>query len=287
MGVPIIGADSRLDDASPAATSVSPSGAVGFPKENLTDDRIFTLYKMSTSTSPLDIKTDAGVGNTAVVSYFFAVGHNFKSVGDAPPVGDNNGAVDINFAFSDDDVAYTTIFSITGVADDRIIARRFTLAAPHRFYRLRVTRASSFIVSIGQVGWGQAVVFPFGMPVGFDPNAETLNARSNISQTGNIVGAAVLFTQRRVSVSLELQPSTFVDDATIGGFREFWDKHGQLMKPFLFMWNAENLATDTTFEKDSVFGVIAPGDLGRPLTTQLATGFRDLSFEIVALKELV
>lgn len=287
MGVPIIGADSRLDDASPATVTVTPAAATGFSEENLTDDRIFTLYKMGIASSPLDIKTDAGVGNTAEVGYFFAVGHNFKSVGDAAPVGDGSGPVDLVFAHSDDDIAYTPIFSITGVADDRIIARRFTLAGEHRYYRLRVTRVPDFQASVGQVGWGKPVVFPFGMPVGFDPNAETLNARSNVSQTGNIVGAAVLFTQRRVSVSLELQPSSFVDDATLGGFRQFWDTHGSLMKPFLFMWNAEDLATDTTFEKDSIFGTVVPGDLGRALTTQLSAGFRDLSFEMVALKELV
>lgn len=284
MGTPLIGQDNRFNDASPATVTVTPSAEAGFPVANLSDDRAFTIYTMSVAASPLDIVTDIGVGKTAKVGYFMLVGHNLKTLGDAAPVGDGNGACDVNFAHSADGIAYTTIFSISGVPDDFIIARAFATIT-NRFFRLRITRATDFVASVGEVAWGEPVVFPFGVPVGFDPNAEMLNARSNRSQTGNIVGATQLFTERRATIDLKFVESSFVDGTAVGDFREWWDNHGQKMEPFLFMWNAVLTATNTVNEKDSFFGVVDPGSLRRPLATQVAQGFRNLAFEIVGLKE--
>ena len=77
MGVPFIGADSRFDDTqSGAAVTVTPTGATGFTKERLTDDRPFTVYKMGTAGLSVVVKTDAGSGNTRKVGYFMLIGHN-------------------------------------------------------------------------------------------------------------------------------------------------------------------------------------------------------------------
>lgn len=260
--------------------TTSVAAATGFPNINLTDDRTYTLYKMGTDNTILDIKTDAG-GATAVVGYFMLVGHNLGSIAASP-----SQTVTITFAHSTDDISYTMIFTTTIPANDNtIIAREVgggtNITPPKQFFRLRIEWTNADKVQIGQVAWGQPVRFPFGMEVNFDPNNERLMARFNQAQLGNILGATVLFSERRAPVRLEHQPSSFVDDATIGGFREFWDNHGAKMKPFMWMWNSS-----TTFEKDTFFGVINPGRIGRPLVTQLDVGFRDLEFEVVGLKEV-
>ncbi len=280
MGVPLIGADSRFDDGGVTATTITPASATGFGPERLTDDRPFTTYKMGVAGLSFVAKTDAGVGNTATVGYFMMIGHNIGTINT-----DGGGALTFIFEESADDAAYTTIFTTTAINDDFIVARAFTNVV-NRFFRLTISRgAGDFTAQIGQLAWGEPVRFPFGVPVGYDPNQEQLNARFNEAQTGNILGSAVLFTERRVNINFQHQPSSFVDDATVGGFKEFWDNHGAKMKPFLYMWNATTTAATTTFEKDSVFGVVDPGTINRALVTQIATGFRDLAFQIVALKE--
>lgn len=273
MGTPIIGADSRLDQDT-LTTSVA--AAIGFPIVNLTDDRTFTLYKMATNNTQLDIITDAGSGNTEDVGYFMLVGHNLGTLAANPPQ-----TVTITFAESADNISYTTIFTTTIAADvNTIVARAFT-DVTNRFFRLRISWTNADKVQMGQLAWGKPVRFPFGMEVNFDPNDEQLNARFNQAQLGNLLGATVLFSSRRARVALQHQPSSFVDDATLGGFREFWDNTGAKMKRFMWMWNSS-----TTFEKDTFFAVVVPGRINRSLVTQLDTGFRDLEFEVVGLKEV-
>lgn len=279
MGVPLIGADSVLDKAAPVAISVSPSGATGFPKDNLTDDRPFNFYKMSSSVATLTIKSDAGVGNTNTVGYFMALAHDFFD-----PAEDTLGACTLTFEHSADDAAYTLIFAVT-VADNKIVARSFTNIS-RRFFRLTVTRAAAFVASVGQIAWGVPMRFPFGISTGFDPNAERVDSRFNRSQTGNIIGGFSNYVERRANLQLKFIPDTFVDDATLGGFKEFWDNHGSIEKPFLFMWNATLVATNVVKEKDSFFGLIDPGrGVDRSLATQLAEGDRDLGFQVVGIKE--
>ena len=77
-----------------------------------------------------------------------------------------------------------------------------------------------------------------------------------------------------------------MNDETLGGFKNFLETHGELGKPFLSMWNAENDFTDTTFETDAFWSRLDPGSLGRVLSTQLAVGRRNVTFSTVGLKEL-
>ncbi|KKM02210.1 hypothetical protein LCGC14_1786700 [marine sediment metagenome] len=266
MGLPLFGADSLLD--SDTLTS-SIAAASGFPVANLNDDRIFTVFKPTTNAT-LDIKTDAGAGNTSDVDYFGMVGHDLFTQG-----------ATITFARSTDDISYTTIFT-TVVGDDKIVLRGFDKET-FRFFRLRIT-GSTAAGSIGQLQWGTKVEVPFGIEVGFDPLDEVVRMRHTRSQSGNILGSVATFSERRASISLRLMPNTFVNGTTVGQFREFWDNHASVGKPFFWQWNAEEPVVD--FEKDAFFAVIVnDAALGRPIVTPLASGERDISFDIVGLKE--
>lgn len=271
MAAPIFGANSRLDldiiTTVPAAATLS-------PKTNLRDDRVYTTFKPTSSGTTVDIVTDAGA--SVAVDYFMMIGHDLSD-----PALDGLGAVLLTFARSADDISYTTIFSVTP-SDDLIIARSFA-SVSDRFFRVRLTRGTAFIPAIGQAQWGVAVQAPFGMEVGFDPDAEQINNRFNQSQTGNMLGATQTFVQRRASINLPLVPNSFVNGTAVGDFGEFWDNHARKLLPFLFLWNPGNPGS---FEKDAMFAQVDPAtSIRRPLRTQLDVGFRDLSFEVLALGE--
>ncbi len=273
MATPVIGANSRLDTDT---VTVSPAEDTSFPAANLSDDRLFTVFKPTSAATTVDVKTDAGVGNTVDVDYFALGGHDLSD-----PAQDGNGAVLLTFASSPDDAVYTTIFTVTPL-DDKVIFRTFTKVT-QRFFRLRMTRGSSFIPSLGQLQWGVAVDFGFGVTVGFDPEAERLRARMNQAQTGNLLGSTLQFSERRASVRFRLLTDTFIRGTTVGDFGEFWDNHGSLLKQFFFAWNPGNPGS---FEQDAFFAMVDPGvAIRRPLATQVAAGARDLSFDIVGVKE--
>lgn len=279
MGVQLFGALNRIDTDT---VTVSIPAATNFPIANLNDDRPYTAYRMNTTSSPLDIKTNSG--SAVVVNYFMLAGHDLSD-----PNKDGLGACTLLFEFSDDDFSSsTTIFSVTPT-DNKMIARAFVLAAGHKDYRIRITRGTDFVANLGELAWGQGVRTPFNTEVGFDPEAETITARFNQTQVGNIVGAVSHFTQRRARVELRLISSTFVDGNTLGDFREFWENHARKILPFLFMWNAgadAAAASDTTHEFQAMFGPIDPGaGIERPIVTPVDKGFRDLRFTITALAE--
>ncbi len=272
MGRPIFGADSRLDTDTVLSNIAAETG---FPLDNLSDDREFTTFKPSTSAT-LEIRTDAGVGNTVDVDYFMAIGHDFNTQG-----------ASLVFASSPDDAVYTTIFSSTP-GDDRVVVRTFTKVT-RRFFRLTISGQSA-APSIGQLNWGVRVEPPFfALPSDFDPLMETARFRSGRSQSGNILGSVIGFVGRRANIRLELQPFTFVGGTTLGDFQEFWDNHAVAGKAFLWWWNQNDPTDpdpDPTFEKDA-FWVVIDNDatISRRLRTQLDVGFRDIEFTVVGRKE--
>ncbi len=277
MGAPLIGSNSRLDTDTTSFTEVA---AAGTDEANITDDRLFTLYKMGLSDTLFQIVTDAGAGNTVDVEYFALIGHDLDD-----PEADGLGGCTLVFEQSADGSAFTPIFTLSPVASSKIIARAGATIT-NRFFRITVTRGSAFKISIGQLAWGKAVKFPDGVPVGFDPNEDRIVSRTNVSQTGNLLGTTLQYIERRAEFRLDHVPGSFVNDTTLGGFKNFLENDGELGKAFLLMWNAENLFATTTFETDSIWGRLDPGTLARSLSTQLDVGRRNVTFAVVGLKEL-
>lgn len=271
MGNVIFGADSRLDQDTLTA---SVAADANFPLVNTHDDRAFTLYKMGSAATEAFIKTDAGVGNTPAVNYFMLIGHDLSD-----PDKDGNGGILLQFQRSPDDIVYTTIFSQT-IATNRILVRSFSQTLD-RFFRIRLTRASSFKASLGEIQWGNAfgVADKLVATVGFDPNDETIEGQFNRSRSGQLMGAVRAFSMRRARVRLEMVTDAFVR----GTFLAFWDTHASLLKPFLFWWNE---GSPGAFERDAFFAIVDPGGgINRPLRTQLDVGFRDIEFTVIGLKE--
>lgn len=291
MGKPFFGANSLLDDPL-VTTVVSVAADAAFPVANLNDDREWSPYKMGSSNVTLTITSDAGVGNTRTVDYFMLVGHDLFN-----PNLDGLGPItSLFFERSADGVVFTTIFAITpaslpvgSIADNKIIARFFTTPIVDRAFRLRIERpANAFIASLGELQYGKAVQIPTGVQRGFDPNVESTQVRRTQSQTGNILGATERFADRSAAIAISLLSTAFIDGTALGDFKDFWDNHASKMLPFLWHWNpdADVSANPGQFEKDAFFAIIEPQTrIARPLSSQIATGLRDLNFNVVGLKE--
>lgn len=274
---PLFGEDNLLLQDT---VTVSEAAATGFPTVNLADLRVWNFYKNAAATSDMDVETDAGVGKTSKVDYFMLAGHDLED-----PADDGNGGVLLEFQHSDDGVVFTTIFSVTPT-DGTIIARGFT-QLDKRFYRARLTRAGTFVVSLGQVQWGRAVRIPGGIESTFDPDAERLVGRFNQSQVGNFLGSVIHFRQRTGRINVRLLPDSFIRGNLVSEFRDFWNNHAALFKPFLWHWNAQDTdATDVTHEDQAFFAMVDPAvPIQRPLVTPLVKGFRDLTFTVLGLGE--
>lgn len=275
MAVPMVGADSRLDNDT---VTTSPAEDANFPASRLSDDRTFTVFKTTSASAIVNIVTDAGVGNTVNVNYVMIVGHDLSD-----PASDGNGAVNVSFQDSADGSAFNPDQFNFMPSNNKIILRTFSTVT-NRFFRLRFTRGATFIPSIGQTQWGTRVDMEFGTQVGFDPQEERLVARINRSQTGQILGAISTYSERRATINIPLVTNAFVRSTTApGGFQDFWDNHATQMLPFVFAWNPGNPGS---FEQDAFFCQLEPGQMiQRPLRTPLDSGFRDLEFRVTGLKE--
>jgi hypothetical protein len=264
----------NLLDTETVTSSVA--AATGFPVTNMYDDRLYTLFKMGSSNTELLIKTSSA-GNQAV-DYFSIQGHDLSQ-----PAG-SGAAVDILFQYSDNDSSWTTVTGLTTITPttNRVIVRTFT-SSSHKYWRLKINRAAAFIASIGQVQWGQRCESPYGVKVGFDPQAEDIVSQMNRSQTGNVLGALYSYGLRKAKIDLEFLTNTWVRGSSTNQFQYFWDNHARKMKPFLFLWYHD---VSGTYEQDAIWCTVDPGSsVSRPLATQLASGYRHISFSVTGTRE--
>lgn len=266
MGLPCIGANSIFDTITP---TTSPAADTSYPLARLYDDRSYNLFKNGSLSATVDIITDAGLGNTSAVNYLAILNHDLSQPAGA-------GAACLwTFAGSTNGSAYSTIDSGTPT-DNKVIFRKFAANQAFRFYRLRITRAATFICSIGEMQWGTAVEFPYGINLDYDPQLEKIEGQLNRSQTGKIIGAIRKHTEKESHVKMELIDNSFVRGTAVGQFAQFWDNHGKLLKPFFWAWNPGDPGS---FETDTYWAIIKPTfDLRRPLRTMVDSGMLDLEW---------
>ena len=262
--VPFFGADNRLEQDTASCT---PAAASGFPLVNLHDERTYTLFKFS-STATSDVLTDAGSGKTASVDYLAILNHNLFTAG-----------ATATLSYSSDGVNYADYINVTP-ADNFIVLRTF-LVQTYRYWRLRIT-GGSVPIQMGVAAWGKRVDLPYGPMQGYDPQAMKINAKINQSQTGNFLGVVNSYAERRQTVGNQIIPDSYIRNMTApGGFGDFWENWASHIKPFFYIWTQ-----DVTYEKDGFYAIVdSSKDIQRPLATPVSTGYRNLSFDIVGLKE--
>lgn len=123
------------------ATVTVTSEATGYPSYRLYDKDMSLLWKAS-STASQTIKTDAGEGNTDTINCYLTCYHN---LGDTAVSG-------IRLDYSDDDVVWTNILSITQ-SDNDLINSTFS-GSTHRYFRLVFDTFGSGIAEAGEVYLG-------------------------------------------------------------------------------------------------------------------------------------
>lgn len=269
MANPIFAAHSLLDSLT---VTCSPSADASYPLARLYDDRTFLVFKNGSAGTNVDIITDAGVGQTKSVNYLAILNHDILQ-----PAA-SGAAASWTFAHSADNSSYTTIATATPTTSKNIF-RKFSTTYTNRYHRLRLNRGASFIISIGEIQWGIAMEFPYGVETGFDPNEERIEGQLNRSQTGKIIGAIRKHMIRENRIKIPLVLDSFVRDTTTGsGFADFWNNYGKLLKPFIFAWNAGDPGS---YETDAYWAVVKPTfDLRRPIVNQLASGYRDIELTV-------
>jgi len=280
MSTPVIGAQNHLLDTALTITS-TPAEDAAFPLSNASDHKQYTEFKPGSSVTEVLVTIDAGVGNTIDTDYFGIVGHDLFD-----PAEDGLGPVTYQLQRSDDASFWSTYIGGAVAASNNIIFSK-SVTETRRAFRLRMTRGSAFIPTIGQLHIGKTVEFPYGVRVGYDPQSEKHFSLFPSRQEGNIIVPLSRWIEKRATVDLQLLENTFVRDVTANGFQKFWEEHASKMLPFFWSWNPglQNISTNP-FEDDTIFGVVEPNtSIRRPMTTQNSNGLRSIRFSLIGLKD--
>ena len=256
-------------------TVTDPSAATDYPATRMRDDKDYIFWKAG-GTGTLNYDLDLGVGNDLAADFIAIISHNFGTEG-----------VSWEYLSGASNPASDSVIAAVSPSNDRIQCRAFDGATARRYHRIQLTNVTADTI-IGEVLLGRRIDFPYGVDpgIGFDPIAEVPRNRASRSENGNIIRTTSDFSERTSSWQFKMLANTFVGDETaptggVPGFRWWWDNYGSKMGPSVFSWNPGNPGD---FERDAIWGV-ADGSVSRPLATQLDTGFRDVMFNIIGLKE--
>jgi len=146
-------------------------------------------WRSAGATSPQHITYDAGAGNAGPADYLVILGHNLNSAGAtvALQYSTDNFASDINDAFVPEIPAADTVY-----------IKEFTSPGPYRYWRLRISGASSAPYMAVCV-WGAATELDYAT-AGFDPHGEKTHATVNLSAGGFVTGVHERYTERVISL---------------------------------------------------------------------------------------
>ena len=273
-----------------------PGAATGFAASRMRDSKDFLQWKSDAAATKV-YKVDLGDGTAGTPGAIEAtavavVNHNLGSEG-----------CDFTVEHSDNDVAWTPVFTDSPVDDDRIIYRIFDSEGSHRYWRVRFINATTD-TQVGEVYLGRRIDFPYAnVWNGFDPMLEVPVARATRNVQGRITGTVVEAIDRIIEVTFPLLPFSssgstvreFLAERNansfdvLSKFLSWWENAGRMMYPFVFAWNANDASTPGTtslFEDDALWCVADPeSEIVRPLATPLDGGYRDLTLRMIGLAD--
>jgi hypothetical protein len=156
------------------------------------------------------------------------------------------------------------------VTSNKAVFKIFTTASA-TYWRVKIVTAS-IVAKLAICLLGERLDFPRYLSGNYDPAPEGINAILARSKAGHMIGA----TLKNISISIKadfkwLLP-LFIDNT----FRPAWDAHLSLCKPFAWVWDRTNHATDVYF-------VVIPE--GFTLSTPYDPYRRSLSLTMEGIKE--
>lgn len=242
----------------PSATITCTGGSVtsGYPLTNLGVWRDYYTTRTSGANSYV-FKFDCGEGGLSAASLAL-VNHNLFTC-----------SARFKLEHSDNDSDYTEVVGYVTPTADVTIARFFT-AATKRYWRLTVDNngGANFSLEIGVAFIGNYLEFPRLVSEPFDPDRQKLQISRATGDTGRILGTAVDYRDRPLSVTLEYCTKTWYT-AT---FLPFWEACYD--QPFVFVWDYENHAAEAYFCEWAMDDLSAP--YARTFRTPLTLEMRSL-----------
>jgi len=251
MGLPrILRNNDRVEDA----TITSSGEATGFPDDNVTDWKDYTLWTGDSAQSHW-LKADAGSQVTA--NCFAIAGHNLNT----------EGVTRISLDGSNDDAAWTEIVADFAPPNgDDTIARFFTQET-WRYWRLDIDNnaGGAYDPEIGIWYVGNYLELPRAPRTPHDP--DHINDKSNIAVggQGHRLGVTLDYSQRKFNYNTNLATQTFITNSWLP-FRTSYRNSN-----FVWCWDYENHLSEAY-----LMGMERPEH-----TTPYHSKWRDLSFQLV------
>lgn len=254
MANPYILADNRFLDGTPTATDT----AAGYSVLNIYDLKSFTSWK-GASAGTKYLTVSCGSAKAADTLAIFK--HNLGASG-----------ASVSVESSTNGSTWTERLSAFTPTTDKAIMKTFTEATA-QYWRVKIVTASiAAQIAIGMVG--ARIAFPYPPDAPFVPASTKMEADSNRSKTGQLLGTIVRFKPYTIAAKWSALSRSWVD--TI--FRPFWEDYASEMKPFFWAWDL------STFASDVRFVTIDPdSELETPVTV-LST-YDSVSLEMVGVKE--
>jgi hypothetical protein len=257
---------STADSASPrigyknlfesASTVTASSEASGFEGSNAYNWDTASYWKPSaTGTHYLT----ATFSSAVTADYFAIYAHNLNTYN-----------ASVKLQYSTDGSSWSDATSAQAPSTSRPILVSFTaiLAA---WWRIELV-TSSGPAQIGVAAFGEALVFPCGMKVGFQPPTLSREGKymNSKSEGGQFLGRSLLRNGAKTKIDLDLLDPLWV--------RNNWEpfiRHAEI-KPFIFSWDYENHPNEAAFCFTS--GKIPPARYSEP-------NFMSISLPVDALIE--
>ena len=206
-------------------------------------DYLYSMFETSfweaTTSANQQLDYDAGVGNTKTADYLVILGHNLATVGATIVLQYSDGA------------GYTNAFTPIVVTVDTVLAKEFSGAGAHRYWRLDISGGMSAAPSIAIAIWGDKTEIGFAR-ASYDPKGFEEEVSRNITAGGFPAGIHEYFSEREFSI-----PLSKIDEATYAKLLAWREISGAQQ---LFV------AWETANNPDDVFLVYPVGKFHCPFT---------------------
>ena len=210
---PIILYDNSLGNGEITATDTG----TGYDADNVFDLREYT-YWVASSVGTKYLAVDAG--GVVYADTLGIAGHN---LGTATAIVSLESSV--TGAWAGEEVERVAGFI---PLNDNILLKTFS-AIYAQYWRLKII-TSSIAAQIGVLSVGERLTFPSGPLAPTAPYTESIEAATEVSKAGNLLGVAIAYNPLAVKVKFRGLDYSWL----WGDFKTFWDYHGKQLKPFFW-----------------------------------------------------
>lgn len=218
----------NIFDSTTTATDTDSTG--DFAAAYIADLRPYT-YWQSTSIGLKYLTIDAGAATAA--DTLIILGHNLNTASTTVTLQSSTTG-----AWAGEEVDQVAGFD---PSNDLVICKTFTEATV-RYWRVKLLSADA-APYIGVCMLGSRLDFPVYPDSPFTAKSESVNATSEVSKGGHLLGVTTRYTPQSFNVNFTWPAMSFVD----GDFTTFWENHGRQLKPFFWVPNFTTWATKIHF----------------------------------------